>query len=425
MIGCSTALALVLALEPGGSGGLSGDTAEGAAGSPTFGAAVCGAGDVNGDGVPDVLVSDPGGAGRTFRFEEHGEFGRVWMLSGADASELWSAASAEADDGFGRALEVCADLNEDGVNDVLIGTNDRRPEQGGFVSVRCGASGKELVVFRGTSADLTFGRALHTIGDLDGDGFDEVAVRSLPTAERAGEYARFSICSTVDGRILRTIADADGLSYAGAGDATGDGVPDLVFLRDGIGGNDAVRLHDGASGEIVWDTRVSGAINGTVEPDSAGVVRRVIVSRPNNLTVLSAKDGAVVETLTFEEKQAVTWRIESCGDLDGDGVSDLLCSDPGYGIAWGRMAAVSGRDATMIYEIGPAPVSAWRFGYSYDFVGDLDGDDVDDYVVREDPMRFASHVWIFSGAAGRRLRVLGRDADDVRVVPEPSDGKKR
>jgi hypothetical protein len=101
----------------GGSTGLAaspGWTAEGNQASVTFGRSVATAGDVNGDGYSDVIVSAPGYSnGRVCVY--HGS------STGLDALPAWTAEGNQSSDAFGSSLAAGGDVNGDGYGDVIVG----------------------------------------------------------------------------------------------------------------------------------------------------------------------------------------------------------------------------------------------------------------------------------------------------------------
>ena len=82
-----------------------------------FGLSVSGAGDVNGDGTPDLIVGAPGD-------DNNGsDSGSARVLSGIDGSTLFTFDGDSAGDFFGVSVNGLGDLNGDGLDDFVVGSN--------------------------------------------------------------------------------------------------------------------------------------------------------------------------------------------------------------------------------------------------------------------------------------------------------------
>ena len=123
-------------------------------------------GDVDRDGVPDIYASDfsdntsaPGG-------------GRVVVVSGKDGRELLAITGKKAREGLGTSPSDAGDVNGDGIGDLVIGAwqNAEEAASGGKVYLHDGANGKLLRAWTCRQSGDTFGFDACGIGDVDGDG---------------------------------------------------------------------------------------------------------------------------------------------------------------------------------------------------------------------------------------------------------------
>ncbi len=198
-----------------------------------LGQAVAGIGDVNGDGVPDLAAGEPGyDAGASGS-------GAVLVVSGANGSFVrrLTDPAAATNDNLGIDVHGIEDLNEDGVPDVVAST-ERRGSWEGEVILFSGADGAVIRRLTDSSTVLEerVGGAIDVVGDVDGDGFDDVlAGARYATVDGVTRCGRALVFSSRTGEILAVLAPPVkvaealfGSAVAEAGDATGDGIPEFA-----------------------------------------------------------------------------------------------------------------------------------------------------------------------------------------------------
>ena len=144
----------------------------------SFGMSVAGAGDVNGDGYDDVLVGAPGifeedeGRARLF-------FGGA---AGLETSPGWTAVGGQADSEFGYWLSSAGDVNADGLVDIVVGAPEhealRHDEGQIFVYENTPAGLPTTPTWTVSSGYVegNLGRSVTSAGDVDGDGDVELIV---------------------------------------------------------------------------------------------------------------------------------------------------------------------------------------------------------------------------------------------------------
>jgi hypothetical protein len=352
---------------------------------------VASAGDVDGDGKADFAIAKEGLGGA---------FGRVEIRSGGDGGLLWAAQGAQAGDGFGATLAGLGDVNGDGSDDLAVAATYVQLFGLGpptYVRVLSGLDGTSLWEVQAPTSNEPFGRSLARIGDLDGDGIDDLIVGSIGAA--AGHVQVRSGASGALVFDVATPAGADlqfGACVAALGDLDGDGLADLGVGDPGF---------NSGIGRISRHSGLDGSLLDTIDP-------------PAQSPAPFASFGSTFDSL---------------GDVDGDGVGDLVVGAPLGGITAlpkGMAWVLSGSNGAVLHALAPEPGSLLgQFGHRVAATGDVDGDGVPDvrlgaggyvfYAGGDVVKIFIAEMRTYSGATGALLQSWeGLSAPEIAVVPD-------
>src|SRR5262249_37491434 len=241
---------------------------------PKFGSftgfSVAAAGDINGDGVPDVLVGVP----HHSNFDlDHINAGEAFVFSGADESVLFTLTHPNEDEGdrMGYSVAGLGDVNGDGVRDLLVGIPKKDSEDGllkdiGQALIFSGANGSIIRTLNppaqgGAEANGRFGTAVADAGDVNHDGKDDILI-GAPGNSKAYVF------NGATGALIFTITNPSapnaerlpsfGAAVAGGLDLDGDGTPDFVIgapLQNKLQG--AAFIFKGSNGTLLRSLRGS------------------------------------------------------------------------------------------------------------------------------------------------------------------------
>ncbi|MEQ8466042.1 hypothetical protein [Coleofasciculus sp. E1-EBD-02] len=375
------------------------------------GRSVSGAGDINGDGIDDLIIgaprADPNGnlsAGETYVVFGNSEgFNASLELSELNGSNGFVINGIDRGDYSGISVSGAGDINGDGIDDLIIGARNADPNgnlSAGETYVVFGNSegfnaslelselnGSNGFIINGIDRFDNSGGSVSRAGDINGDGIDDLII-DASLADPAGEtYVVFgnsegfnaslelSELNGSNGFVINGIdaGDESGSSVSGAGDINGDGIDDLIIGARGADPNGNFR-----AGETYVVFGNSKGFNASLE-----------------LSELNGSNGFVLNGIDVFDQSGSS--VGGAGDINGDGIGDLIIgarnADPNgnsfagetyvvFGNSKGfnaslELSELNGSNGFVINGIDRGD----RSGYSVSGAGDINGDGIDDLII--------------------------------------------
>ena len=398
------------------------------------GGSVSGAGDVNGDGIDDLIIGAPFAdpnrnteAGESYVvFGSNSEFSPSLNLSTLDGTNGFVINGIDVYDLSGYSVSSAGDVNGDGIDDLIIGAPNGNGGAGesyvvfgnnsGFapslnLSTLDGTNG---LVINGIDFSDSSGDSVSGAGDVNGDGLDDLIIGAREADpngnSRAGQsyvvfgnnsgFSESLNLSTLDGTngfVINGIDSYDfsGSSVGGAGDVNGDGIDDLII---------------GAPSDIPGNTTGESYV---VFGNNSGFAPSL------DLNMLDGSNGFVINGIDRRDLSGVS--VSGAGDVNGDGIDDLIIgayeADPNGIIRAGESYVVFGNTGGFTSPLNLSALDGTngftingidggdQSGRSVSSAGDVNGDGIDDVIIGA---RFADPNG--NSAAGESYVVFGRAA---------------
>ncbi|MDR6808332.1 hypothetical protein J2Y45_005318 [Dyadobacter sp. BE34] len=414
----------------GGGNGLQGNPTiiEGNQYNAAMGNRVSSAGDVNGDGYSDVLISAYLFDLNVANEKDHGIVNLyLGSSTGISAQQQPSRTFyGKHNDHMGSSIACAGDVNGDGYSDILLGAeyydNGQFNEGGVFVYYgskgNVGIVGEPVATLESNQADGWFGTAVASAGDVNGDGYSDILV---------GCYT-FDSGQTDEGHVFVYNGGAEGIgtkdaltitngkpgaqmgfSVASAGDVNADGYDDVVvgapYYDDGEPSEGAAFVYYGSVDGLITNTYhllqkdqansfFGGSVAGAGDTNGDGFDDVLVGAK--EYTIGESNEGVVflyfgtasgidlnVQPKALQMNKADSdfgYAVAGAGDINRDGYADIIIGAPTYiaqGIALVYYGGVNG-PANQVTLTG---FTNTHFGEAVSSAGDVNGDGYNDVIV--------------------------------------------
>jgi hypothetical protein len=428
-------------------------TADGYQGGSQLGISVSTAGDVNGDGYSDVIIGantyDNGETdeGRAYVF--------LGSASGLSVSPSWLNECNQAYASFGFRSSTAGDVNGDGFSDVMVSAirfDDGENDEGKVFLYYGSSSGLSVIpnwTAQCNNPNSLFGYQLKSAGDVNGDGYSDVIIGAADYSNGENyEGKAFAYYGSPSGmsqypnwvyEINQSMAHL-GNSVSSADDVNGDGYSDILvaamYYSNGQTYEGKVFLFNGSStglsNEPVWSAEgnqqecnfgaevasagdvngdgYSDAIVGSWLYDNGQIDEGRVFLYHGSSSGLSSMPNWISES--DQSGSLFGHCVSTAGDVNGDGYSDVIVGAPHFENGTWR------EGSAFVYHGSPTGLSSspnWTgesnqhfaiYGFSVSTAGDVNGDGFSDVIVGAN---------YYNGHTGKAFVYYGNESGGLRA----------
>lgn len=366
-------------------------------------------GDVNGDGINDLIVAapqaDPHGSasGQTYVvFGTDQGFPPVLELSSLDGVNGFTVNGIEEFDGSGTGASIAGDVNNDGIDDIIIGARAAN-----FIGTFQGAAYVIFGTDQGFPAVLELsslngvngftltnlfqlaglvGSSVSGAGDVNDDGIDDFIIGALSAGSSGESYVVFGTDQGFPILFDLSLLDGtDGFAIRGSG-----------ALGDSLGG--AVNAAGDVNGDGIADVIVAAAFADPNGITSAGQVYVVFGSDQGfaaaiDVLSLDGTNGFILNGIADRDRAGTD--ASQAGDINGDGIGDVIVgailADPNgqssgqsyvvYGSAQGFPAVIEASSLDGLNGFALNGIDENDLSGHVSGIGDVNGDGRDDILI--------------------------------------------
>ena len=276
-------------------------------------------GDINSDGYDDMMFSE------VYNGTGGYQAGKVWMYHGSASGIYsvvpnWTKMGDSSNVMLGRMFMGAGDVNEDGYDDILL--MEQGATRNGKVDLILGSSdglSSESELIATGSAQQYRGLSMATLGDLDGDGLNEICLSSRQTASSSSFRVVYDFYSERDWESTTFTFDTDELEFLDVSTSSRGEASMLLSFQNWDSLHFLEHVDDGTATGIWADNVLSNSLLNSTNFAFAGTSS----GRP---IVLSTEGGHALKMQTTSSYTAVEQSILTSGTM-GDLLGSALDSD--------------------------------------------------------------------------------------------------
>ncbi len=427
--------------------GTNGFRIDGELSDDNFGTSIAAAGDVNDDGIADIIIGAPDANSRTGAayvvFGSTSPFSATLNLADLTGTDGFRIDGELSDDNFGTSVSGAGDVNGDGFDDVIVGApRETKGTSFGKAYVLFGkatafSSSISASTLSGTVGFIStsdtqfdrFGSSVAGVGDINGDGFDDVAI----------------------GAPFRSVGGVIGGGVLGSGGGSNLGVVYVIF---GKAGNFETATLNGKNGFTVFgdssfqylgtSVATAGDLNGDKIDDlilggsgNSGTAFVIFGKKKGwspefDLSALNGNNGFKISGSDSNDHVGIS--VAGGGDFNGDGITDLLVGANGTsqnGFDSGAAHLIFGRRAGFTSEFDLTSLNGTNgntylgissfnhAGQTVAFVGDVNDDGLADILIGA-PLVSVFDGEVTTSQVGESYLIFGKASDNA--LPKSTAG---